>query len=85
MSIWRAKKRDEKLNYTQDNPVKRGPVKHPGDWPWSRPGGGSYLWNDGSCWGWTRCCDGVDIPRGAYIPTRIVGTYAPPAVISQFE
>ena len=35
MNIWSPKKRDEKLNYMHNNPVKRGLVKHPGDWPWS--------------------------------------------------
>jgi hypothetical protein len=35
MNIWTLKKRDEKLNYMHDNPVKRGLVKQPGDWPWS--------------------------------------------------
>ena len=29
------KKREEKLNYLHNNPVKRGLVRHPGDWPWS--------------------------------------------------
>jgi hypothetical protein len=27
------------LNYMHHNPVKRGLVKQPGDWPWSRRGG----------------------------------------------
>jgi putative transposase len=35
MNIWGPKKREEKLNYMHDNPVKRGLVKQPGDWPWS--------------------------------------------------
>jgi hypothetical protein len=39
MNIWSPKKRDEKLNYMHNNPLKRGLVKHPGDWPWSRRGG----------------------------------------------
>ncbi len=30
-----AKKRDEKLHYMHNNPVKRGLVKELGDWPWS--------------------------------------------------
>ena len=30
-------------------------------------------------WAWRKCCDGIDIPRVAYIPTKTVGTYAPPA------
>ncbi|MGA9059525.1 MAG: hypothetical protein WB763_23790 [Terriglobia bacterium] len=41
MNIWsQKKKRDEKLNYMHNNPVKRGLVKHPGDLP---------LWRWGSC------------------------------------
>jgi putative transposase len=35
MNIWGMKKRDEKLNYMHNNPVKRVLVKEPGDWPWS--------------------------------------------------
>jgi len=35
MNIWAAKKVKEKLNYMHNNPVKRGLVKAPGDWPWS--------------------------------------------------
>ncbi|MGO8733336.1 MAG: hypothetical protein ACLQVM_11145 [Terriglobia bacterium] len=35
MNIWTAKKREEKLNYMHNNPVKRGFVRQPGDWPWS--------------------------------------------------
>jgi len=35
MNIWTAKKREEKLNYMHNNPVKRGLVRQPGDWPWS--------------------------------------------------
>jgi hypothetical protein len=30
MNIWTPKKRDEKLNYLHNNPVKRGLVSHPG-------------------------------------------------------
>ena len=48
MNIWSPKKRDEKLNYMHNNPVKRGPVKRLGGWPWSRRGGRFYLWNDAS-------------------------------------
>ncbi len=29
------KKRLDKLNYMHENPVKRGLVSSPGDWPWS--------------------------------------------------
>ena len=35
MNIWSEKKRLEKLTYMHHNPVKRGLVKEPGDWPWS--------------------------------------------------
>ena len=35
MNIWTPKKRDEKLSYMHNNPVQRGLVKEPGDWPWS--------------------------------------------------
>jgi putative transposase len=35
MNVWTRKKRDEKLNYMHNNPVKRGLVREPGDWPWS--------------------------------------------------
>ena len=35
MNIYTEKKRLEKLNYMHANPVKRGLVKMPGDWPWS--------------------------------------------------
>ena len=32
---WSGKKKIEKLNYMHLNPVKRGLVARPGDWPWS--------------------------------------------------
>jgi putative transposase len=32
---WTNKKRDEKLRYMHDNPVKRGLVAAPEDWRWS--------------------------------------------------
>jgi hypothetical protein len=51
MNIWSPKKRDERLNYMYNNPVKRGLVKHPGDRPWSRRGGRFYFWNDASILG----------------------------------
>lgn len=35
MNIWSDKKRWEKLNYMHYNPVQRGLVKEPGEWPWS--------------------------------------------------
>ena len=46
MNIWTPKKREEKLNYMHYNPVKRGLVTHPGDWPWSS--WRFYFLNDGS-------------------------------------
>jgi hypothetical protein len=39
VNIWSPKKRDEKLDYTHNNPVTPGLIKHRGDWPWSRRGG----------------------------------------------
>ena len=35
MNIWSEKKIQEKLNYMHNNPVRRGLVAQPGDWPWS--------------------------------------------------
>ena len=35
MNIWSEKKRFEKLNYMHGNPVKRGLVSSPDQWPWS--------------------------------------------------
>jgi len=32
---WTARQAEEKLNYLHNNPMKRGLVKEPGDWPWS--------------------------------------------------
>ena len=46
MNIWTPKKRDEKLNYMHNNPVKRGLVEQPGEWPW--PSWRYYFWNDTS-------------------------------------
>lgn len=34
-NVWSRKKRVEKLEYMHLNPVKRGLVTHPKDWPWS--------------------------------------------------
>ncbi len=34
-NVWSQKKRIEKLDYMHHNPVKRGLVAHPKDWPWS--------------------------------------------------
>ena len=38
-NVHTEEKRREKLNYMHNNPVKRGLVSSPGDWPWSRGGG----------------------------------------------
>jgi putative transposase len=34
-NVWSEKKLREKLDYMHRNPVKRGLIKHPKDWPWS--------------------------------------------------
>ena len=34
-NVWSHKRRVEKLQYMHFNPVKRGLVAHPKDWPWS--------------------------------------------------
>ncbi len=34
-NVWSEKKKWEKLDYMHLNPVERGLVKHPADWPWS--------------------------------------------------
>ena len=34
-NVWSHKKRREKLDYMHSNPVKRGLVRRPQDWPWS--------------------------------------------------
>lgn len=34
-NVWSHEKRQEKLDYMHLNPVKRGLVSLPGDWPWS--------------------------------------------------
>ena len=34
-NVYSEKKRLEKLTYMHNNPVKRGLVKEPGEWPWS--------------------------------------------------
>jgi hypothetical protein len=34
-NVYTEEKRREKLNYMHNNPVKRGLVSSPGDWPWS--------------------------------------------------
>ena len=35
MNIWSDQKQNEKIDYIHNNPVARGLVSHPGDWPWS--------------------------------------------------
>ena len=35
LNVWSEKKRLEKLRYMHGNPVKRGLVKSPDQWPWS--------------------------------------------------
>ena len=46
-NVWSARKLGEKLNYMHHNPVQRGLVHHPRDWPWSSyrfySGGGAVL------------------------------------------
>jgi len=37
-NVWSQEKKVEKLAYMHANPVKRGLVEHPKDWPWSRYG-----------------------------------------------
>ncbi len=34
-NVWSRKKKVEKIAYMHTNPVKRGLVAHPKDWPWS--------------------------------------------------
>jgi putative transposase len=34
-NVWSLKKKNEKLHYMHMNPVKRGLVRNPKDWPWS--------------------------------------------------
>jgi hypothetical protein len=34
-NVWSVRKKNEKMNYMHFNPVKRGLVKDPQDWPWS--------------------------------------------------
>ncbi len=45
-NVYSEGKKKEKLNYIHANPVKRGLVNHPKDWPWSSWGfyyGGEVL------------------------------------------
>jgi len=41
-NVWSRKKRIEKLGYMHMNPVQRGLVASPRNWPWS-----SYVWYEG--------------------------------------
>jgi putative transposase len=34
-NVWSQEKITEKLHYMHLNPMKRGPVSHPNEWPWS--------------------------------------------------
>lgn len=34
-NVWSERKLSEKLDYIHGNPIKRGLVEHPRDWPWS--------------------------------------------------
>ena len=78
MNVWSPKKRDEKLNYMHNNPVKRGLVKQPGDWPWSRRGG-EVLFLERR-FGLGHGQKGVRVPtEGRIHPDKNVGTYAAPA------
>ena len=45
-NVFTEKKLQEKLNYMHNNPVKRGLVSSPGDWPWSS--WRFYNWQDAS-------------------------------------
>lgn len=45
-NVWSEKKKAEKLHYMHNNPVKRGLVTHPKQWPWSSFG--SYF-GRGNC------------------------------------
>jgi hypothetical protein len=77
MNIWSEKKRIEKINYMHYNPVKRGLVAQPGDWPWSRRGGevllpgGQVDPGDGS--------DAVNAAREKLGTHTWKAMYAPPA------
>jgi hypothetical protein len=51
MNLWSGEKIQEKLNYMHRNPVKRGLVAQPGDWPWSRRGGEILLSGRQFCFG----------------------------------
>ena len=45
-NVFTEKKLQEKLDYMHNNPVKRGLVSTPGDWPWSS--WRFYYWQDAS-------------------------------------
>jgi len=80
-NIWTTKKAEEKLNYLPNNPAKRGSVTEPDCWTWSS--WSCYFLQDASLLAMGRVPSEADegpcCTRGAYIPTKNVGTYAPPA------
>ena len=43
-NIWTIQELYEKIDYIHANPVRRGLVEHPGDWPWS----GWRAWHEDS-------------------------------------
>lgn len=45
-NVWSEKKKAEKLHYMHNNPVKRGLVAHPKQWPWSSFG---FYFGKGNC------------------------------------
>lgn len=45
-NVWSEKKKAEKLHYMHNNPVKRGLVTHPKQWPWSSFG---FYFGKGDC------------------------------------
>jgi len=45
-NVWSEKKKAEKLHYMHNNPVKRGLVTRPKEWPWSSYG---FYFEKGDC------------------------------------
>jgi hypothetical protein len=82
MNVWSEKKIQEKLNYMQNNPVKRGLAAQPRDWPWSRRGGEVLLPEAQFCFDYgpdsLRCnCErSHGENRGAGIQTNVRATRA---------
>ena len=62
-NVWSAEKRAEKLRYMHRNPVVRGLVSKPEDWPWSSfhrwVCAGHYLPN------WAAAMDAISLPGNA--------------------